>query len=53
MPRLEDGTRDSGKTGRVEWLDHAKGVCIILVVMLYATENAAARGKAETANSGA
>lgn len=26
--------------GRIAWLDHAKGFCIILVVMLYATESA-------------
>ena len=25
--------------GRIAWLDHAKGFCIILVVMLYATES--------------
>lgn len=25
--------------GRIAWLDHAKGICIILVVMLYATES--------------
>lgn len=25
--------------GRIAWLDHAKGLCIILVVMLYATES--------------
>ena len=25
---------------RIAWLDHAKGLCIVLVVMLYATESA-------------
>lgn len=33
----------AGSAGRVDWLDHAKGICIILVVMLYATEVAAER----------
>lgn len=28
---------------RIEWLDHAKGICIILVVMLYGTDLAADR----------
>ena len=29
--------RSAGSPGRIAWLDHAKGICIILVVMLYAT----------------
>lgn len=33
----------AGDAGRIEWLDHAKGLCIILVVMLYATDLAADR----------
>lgn len=32
-----------GRAARIGWLDHAKGICIILVVMLYATEVAADR----------
>lgn len=24
--------------GRIDWIDHAKGICIVLVVMLYAVE---------------
>ena len=38
---------DLGARQRIEWLDHAKGLCIILVVMLYATELAADRAGGE------
>ena len=34
------GSDSSADPGRIAWLDHAKGLCIILVVMLYATEAA-------------
>lgn len=36
---FEDVRRSTDNPGRIAWLDHAKGLCIILVVMLYATES--------------
>lgn len=41
------GTRGGPTRPRIEWLDHARGFCIILVVMLYATELAGDRGGGE------
>jgi uncharacterized membrane protein YcfT len=42
--QADEATREaSAKPARIDWLDHARGVCIILVVMLYATEMAADR----------
>lgn len=29
---------ESGRAARVDWIDHARGLCVVLVVMLYATE---------------
>lgn len=37
---FENVRRSTDNPGRIAWLDHAKGLCIILVVMLYATESA-------------
>ena len=36
---FENVRRSTDNSGRIAWLDHAKGLCIILVVMLYATES--------------
>ncbi len=36
----ENSRHSTDNPGRIAWLDHAKGLCIILVVMLYATESA-------------
>ncbi len=29
---------ESGRSARIDWIDHARGLCVVLVVMLYATE---------------
>ncbi len=29
---------ETGRGARIDWIDHARGLCVVLVVMLYATE---------------
>ena len=28
---------DAGRTGRIDWVDYAKGICIVMVVMMHST----------------
>ena len=37
------GTATAATGGRVEWVDHAKGICIVLVVMMHAVHGVDAR----------